>query len=413
MPNSDTGQVPVSQGGMPPPSTPPPSDAIVITRIELPWGAIVRVLLTLAVLWLARELWTILLQIVIALFFAAALDPLVTRLQQRGWPRAASVGLIFVVFIALLGGILALIVPPLIEQGERVAEDWPDYVQRAEEVFGLDAQFSDRVQRQVEDPLGGDGQPGAAPDAGAVAETTVTVGSTLARAISNFFITLVLTVYLLVDGERVFDWVLRYVPRRQRVKIRRSMPVISQSVSGYIVGQGITSLIFGVFTFVVLSALGVPQPLLLAVIAAFADAIPIAGVIIATVPAALLAATESIQTAAIVVVAYLIYQQVENYIIVPRIYKGTLQISSIAVLIAVLIGGQLLGITGVLLALPIAAAIPAIERIWREDLAEPGTPASRDGAGPAEVPRGADPSIAGQPVPAVPLRPTPERGGAK
>jgi predicted PurR-regulated permease PerM len=111
----------------------------------------------------------------------------------------------------------------------------------------------------------------------------------------------------------------------------------------------------------------VPQALFLSIVAAFADAIPIAGVIIATIPAVLLAFSVSLGTAVIVLAAYLAYQQVENYVIVPRIYNNTLQISSFAVLVSVLIGGELLGIVGVLLALPIAAAIPVIERIWIGD----------------------------------------------
>jgi len=106
---------------------------------------------------------------------------------------------------------------------------------------------------------------------------------------------------------------------------------------------------------------------LLAVVAAFADAIPIAGILIATIPAVLLALTVSWQVAGLVFLLYVGYQQLENYVIVPRVYRGTLQISSFAVLVAVLVGGQLLGIVGVLLALPIAAAVPVIERIWRED----------------------------------------------
>ena len=139
------------------------------------------------------------------------------------------------------------------------------------------------------------------------------------------------------------------------------------------VGQLITSAMFGLFTSGVLTLVGVPQPVLLALLAALMDAIPIAGILIATVPAALLALTESWMAAAIVVAAYFAYQQVENYLIVPRVYRGTLQISSFAVLVAVLVGGQLLGILGVLLALPVAATLPVVERIWRGEPA-PGEP---------------------------------------
>ena len=116
-----------------------------------------------------------------------------------------------------------------------------------------------------------------------------------------------------------------------------------------------------------LSAAGVPQPLFLALLAAIGDAIPIVGVTAVTIPTVLIAATVSIQTGIIVLAAYLIYQQLENYLLVPRIYQSTLNISSFAVLVSVLIGSALLGIVGALLALPIAAVIPALEDIWLED----------------------------------------------
>jgi predicted PurR-regulated permease PerM len=123
----------------------------------------------------------------------------------------------------------------------------------------------------------------------------------------------------------------------------------------------------------------VPQALFLALLAAAFDAVPLVGVFIATVPAVLLALTVSVPAAIIVLVAYVVYQQFENYVLAPRVYRGTLQISSFAVLIAVLVGAQLLGIVGALLALPVAAAIPVVEQIWiieprdeRKRLAPPG-----------------------------------------
>jgi predicted PurR-regulated permease PerM len=113
--------------------------------------------------------------------------------------------------------------------------------------------------------------------------------------------------------------------------------------------------------------MGVPQPLFLALLAAVGDAFPIVGVTAVTIPTVFLALTVSPTAAIVVLIAYIIYQQVENYYIVPRVYQSTLNISSFAVLIAVLIGSALLGIVGALLALPIAAAIPVIEDIWLED----------------------------------------------
>jgi predicted PurR-regulated permease PerM len=173
-----------------------------------------------------------------------------------------------------------------------------------------------------------------------------------------------MTAYLLLDGERIYRWCVRYLPEDQEAKVRQAIPEISHVVSGYIAGQVLTSFLFGTFAFLLLEALDVPQAIFLAVLAAVMDAIPIVGVAIATVPAALLAYTQSLTTAIIVVAAYVAYQQLENHVIVPKVYSETLKVSSFAVLVAVVIGGELLGIIGVLLALPMAAAIPVVERIW-------------------------------------------------
>jgi predicted PurR-regulated permease PerM len=195
----------------------------------------------------------------------------------------------------------------------------------------------------------------------------VSVGAGIVSGIGDFFVALVMTAYLLLDGQRIYRWCVRYLPDEQEAKVRQAIPEISHVVSGYLAGQVLTSLMFGIFSFLLLTVLGVPQAVFLAVLAAVMDAIPIVGVAIATVPAALLALTQSFTTAIIVVAAYIAYQQLENHVIVPKIYSETLNVSSFAVLVAVVIGGELLGIIGVLLALPIAAAIPVVERIWIGD----------------------------------------------
>jgi predicted PurR-regulated permease PerM len=111
--------------------------------------------------------------------------------------------------------------------------------------------------------------------------------------------------------------------------------------------------------------------MLLAVLAGVMDAVPIFGVPVATIPAVLAGLTVSVPTAVGVLALYVAYQQVENYLLVPRIYGRTLHVSPFSILVGVLVGGELLGVIGILLALPITAAIPIIVRIWREEETEP------------------------------------------
>lgn len=327
-------------------------------RIELPWKTIAKVVVTLAAIALLAKIWTILLLVFIAIILAAAINPLVSRLQKLGVPRTGAVAIIFVVLLGAAAGILLLLVPTLIDEGRQLAADLPSYAERAQGLLKDNPDIYNRIQ---------DAANRGSADPGVVFSGFLAFSSTLISAISNGLIVLVLTVYILVDGERIYAWCIRYLPEKQQSKLTRAVPEVSKVVSGYVVGQAFTSILFGIFTFVILTILGVPQPLFLAILAAFADAIPIAGVFIATVPAVALAATVSWEAAAITLVAYTIYQQIENYLIVPRVYEKSLNVSSFAVLISVLIGGQLLGVIGVLLALPIAAVIPAIERIWIEE----------------------------------------------
>jgi predicted PurR-regulated permease PerM len=327
----------------------------VTVRHEVPLRTIATVLAVLAVLWLLAQLWTLLLSLFVALLLTAALDPPVSRLERRGVPRAASIAIFVLAFAVVVAGGAALVVPPLVEQGAQFAEAFPGYLERLRAFTQANPEVFTRLQGAA---AGSDADPQA------VASRFLAAGAGLFRGISAFVIVLVMTAYLLADGERIYDWTVRYLPQEQRVRVRQALPEISRVVSGYLLGQLLTSLLFGGFAYVVLTVLGVPQPLLLAILAAVADAIPVVGVAIATVPAVLLALTVSPLAAGIVLALYLAYQQVENYAIVPRVYRGTLELHPFAVLLAVLVGAQLLGVLGVLLALPIAAAVPVVERIW-------------------------------------------------
>jgi len=330
----------------------------VINRIELPAHTILRVIMVVAALWLLGRLWPVLLLVLIAAFLAIALNPAATWLQRRGLSRGPAVLVVLVTFVAALAGLGLLLVPPLVEQGRSLADNLPDYVDRAQRTVNDNPTVRDWLQRNAQQ-----GQANPTTLAGG----TFVVGASIAASIVSVISVIVMTLYLLLDGPRVYRWCLELLPNRYQSRIDLLRPEVTRVISGYVLGQPLTSLLFGIFTFVVLTVAGVPEPLLLALVAALLDAVPLVGAILATVPAVLLASTVSWPTGLIVLASYLAYQQVENYVIAPRIYGNTLHISSLATLIAILCGAALLGIVGVLLALPVAAALPAILRIWRED----------------------------------------------
>lgn len=334
-------------------------EQIVRARLEVPPRTFMTVAIGIFLIWLMIQLSDVILQIFCALLLTAALDPVVTRLEHRGWTRSRAVTVIITVMILGFFGTLALLIPPIVAEGRQLASDLPKYVEDARPYFknhpDTYAKLQDLVNRRAKDP---------SLYFSHAREVGVGVGS----ALTQLLLLITMTAYLLIaDGERLLFWIFRYIPSRHRGKIRQALPDISKVVSGYVVGQLITSALFGVFAAIVCLALSVPQAILLAVLAFIFDAVPIVGAILATAPAVLLGLTVSPTAAVIILVLYVVYQQFENHFIVPRVYQQTLQISAFGVLIAVVIGAQLLGIIGALIALPVAAAIPVIERVWREE----------------------------------------------
>jgi len=174
----------------------------------------------------------------------------------------------------------------------------------------------------------------------------------------------VLTLYLLADGKRTYAWLLAYVPRHHRKKMAATIPEVSEVVIAYVQGQLLTSFLYGAFALVVLTIFHVPAAVPLAFLAAICDVIPIIGVIVSTLPAVLLALTVSPAAAVSVLLLYLAYHALENYVIVPKVYGRRLRLSTLAVLVAIVLGGSLYGILGAVLVLPLVAAYPIIERIW-------------------------------------------------
>jgi predicted PurR-regulated permease PerM len=340
-----------------------PESQKTVTRIEVPFRTIVRVVLSLFVIWVLLQVWHIFILVFVALFLAMALLPLVLRLTQWGLSYPLSVAIVSLLLVAVIVGFFALIMPPLIDQVQNLINNAGNYADSFQRILNRYPQLERRVQDLRDNPpsITGSSLPWA---------KVLSYGTGIASGVVNAIFVLILTVYFLLEGERTWHYISRYFTPRLRFRLRRAFPEILQVVSGYMRGQIITSVLFGLFVFILLTATGVPQALLMAVLAAVLDAVPIIGVPVATIPAVLLAATVSVPTAIIVLVAYVIYQQFENYLLVPRVFRNALQVSSISILLGILVGGQLLGVLGTLLALPITAAIPVLERVWNEDVPE-------------------------------------------
>lgn len=318
-------------------------------KLELSYRGFVLAGLALLSLWALVRLWPVLVLVITAFIFMAALLPYVEWLHRRGLPRVGAVLLVLFAILIALGSMIAIVVPAVVDEFRDLQRNLPDDARQLEDFMsnlGFDTEDWD-LPEQAADIKWGDLVSGSA---------AVDYGQRVLLGVVSGFTVLVVTAYLLVDAPRLKRYIDRFVPPGREPDFEHFIHALGRVVGGYVRGQLITSAIIGIYTMVVLLAVGVPNAVAFGVLAAIADVIPLVGALIAVIPPSLAAFQESPTRALIVLGALLLYQQFEDRILVPRIYGQTLNLPAVMVLLAVLIGGELLGVAGILLALPAAAA---------------------------------------------------------
>ena len=310
----------------------------------------------LLALWAVTLVWPILLLILASFIFMAALLPYVDWLVGRGFPRVAAVLAIFAVILLIFAGLMYLVIPALVDQVTTAIDNFPEDAAKLDKFladFGLQTDLQSRAREFDWGSIVSGNQAfdlGQQVLIGAIGVITVTV----------------ITAYLLVDAHRLEEFLYTFVPPGREPEIERVLLALGRVVGGYVRGQLITSVLAGLFTFAACLALGIPNPLVFGVLSLIGDVIPIAGVFLAMAPTGYAAYQVSFTHAIAVIAAMSAYQQVEDRILVPRIYGQTLNLPPLIVVVAVLVGGQLLGLAGVLLALPGAAVIRVALDFYRE-----------------------------------------------
>lgn len=318
--------------------------------LELPWRTLLKVIAAIALTWAVLWLADIILVLVVAVILAVLLDPIVRWLQKRRVPRGAGAS-----FVALL---LLLIIAGFI---------WVTWASLAGQVQYVVGHFAELEQEFLK-ALPGWAR-GAVDSNGAQAKSYLgTLGMRVGRsalwASGLIVLGFVLTIYFLADGERTYRWLLAFVPTEHRPRMERTVEESRKAVFAYMVGNVITSVIAFACTLVALWLLKVPAALLLALLAGLSDFVPVIGFVVSSIPAIALAMTVSAKTTLIVIAFYIAYNTVETYVISPWAYGDRMKLSDLAVVLAFAVGAQLGGVIGALIALPIAAIYPAVERIW-------------------------------------------------
>ncbi|WP_436498739.1 AI-2E family transporter [Actinokineospora sp. HUAS TT18] len=279
----------------------------------------------------------------LALFLAIGIEPLVSWLVNRKFPRWLAVTTVFVAAFGALGGLLAATIPIVVEQATQFAQRAPEYLREAEDSwFGaLDARF--HLREGIEKALAGGG---GLFDAGLV----------VFGALADFLVLVVLTLYFVVDLPRIRGALYRLVPHSRRPRAILLGDEISAKVGGYVLGNLAISGISGTLTLVWLLSFGVPYALLLAITVAVLDLIPVVGQIVGGVLISLVALTVSVPVFLATIGFVVAYRLVEDYLLVPKIIGSAVRVPALVTVVAVLLGGALLGVVGALVAIPIAAA---------------------------------------------------------
>jgi predicted PurR-regulated permease PerM len=328
--------------------------------LRVPTGTIIKLLSTALLVWAVLKLWPEVVFLSISLLLAIALNPVIGWLGRRGIGRAWGVVLLAIALLVVVSACALFVVPPLVQQVADLAGHFPDLQRQIEERIPPDDKFVRTVVDQVF-------KLPSSPAVVAEINKPLIWGRVAVSGLTTTFLVVITTLYLLLDGKRLYAWLLAYVPRTHRDKAAETVPQVSKVVYAYVRGQFITSVLFTIFVAIVLTVLKVPAVLPLAILAGICDVIPVAGIIIATAPAVLLAFMVTPVTAAAVLGLYVAYHLFETYFIVPRVYGNTLRLSTLAVILALIVGGTLGGILGAVMVLPVVAAYPIIERIWLKD----------------------------------------------
>jgi predicted PurR-regulated permease PerM len=329
-------------------------------RIEIAPRTLLYIVLLVAAAWLFIHLSNVVLVLVVALVLVGTLDPLVAWLERRGWGRGRALALIFFLMAVVVAAAILVSIPPLLAQLQHIIEDAPS--ERRKLINFLNeyrwaAPFVKAIRAVPLDDL------------------VVTAGNKvlgysaeLIGIVGYAVTTLFLAVYLLADPGRAKSLLYALVPRNHHVKLAKIQIELKVIVGGYMRGQVITSIAITIFTFGLLTALRVDDALALAMFAGLTDVIPFVGGYVASAPAILSVAPQGTSVMLLVAAAMFLYQEFESRILVPRVYGRTLRMSPAIVLVALLIGGTLLGILGALLALPIAAGLQMVVRELRVEL---------------------------------------------
>lgn len=323
-------------------------------------GIILAVAAVLEVLFVSRHVVT---WILISLFLALAINPAVDWLQAHGVRRRSlAVSIAFLAVLILIAAIGAAFIPTLVDQVNKFVNALPGYVHDLTKGKGrlgfLETKYHivEKVKKAVAH--------GGARRILGFSSTALAVTKSVVAIVAGVVTITFMTFFMLLEGP---GWVARFyglLPEESQPRWRAIGRDIYRTVGGYVTGNLFISLIAGVSTALVLFVMGVPYSVALGLLVGILDLIPLAGATIAGIVIAIVAFLHTVAAGIVVVAFFVVYQQVENHLLQPVVYGRTVQLSPLAVLIAVLVGAEIAGVLGALAAIPVAGAIQVVLVDW-------------------------------------------------
>ena len=336
----------------------PPSPTNQWTFRRVMWATIVLVLVAFC-FWIFYRFY----QVVFALFFAIVLGtvirPVVTWLNRRGLPRIAGVLAVYLLLLALIVGFVLLVFPSIVEQGSTISAAVPGYYQSLREwMTNSPNQLIVQLSTFLPAAL-----PGLAPIEQTGQQVLIFAGQAVgyitgaAKAVFLVTTILLLAFHWTLDGPRTIQSLLQLVPKSQRESISELISAIEEKVGFYIAGQGVLCLVIGILSLVTYLLIGLPNALVLALVAGVLEAVPLIGPLLGAIPAGVIALSIAPSKLIWVVVATLVIQQTESIFLVPRVMRKAVGVNPFVSLLAIFAFSSLFGIAGALMAIPTAAII--------------------------------------------------------
>ena len=321
---------------------------------------VVATYLTLRAIVLLAHIETLL---VVAAFFAVVLTPAVDLVRRKlHVSRGLSTAIVFIAGLALLGALMYAFISPLVDEGREFADNFPTYVSDAREGRGP---AGDLVKRYNLDERLRDAQSSIEESLSNAGGSALKVAGRVLGGVASLVTILVLSLMMILYGPDILRGALAILDPPRQDRVRAVASDCARALTGYVMGNLLISIVAGTLTFIALLVFGVPFAAVLALWTAFADLIPLVGATLGAIPTIGVAFLHSTGAGIGMLVFYIVYQQFENHVLQVVIMSKTVQINQLFVLVSVLVGVELLGILGALLAIPTAGVIQVIARdLW-------------------------------------------------